>query len=140
MIMSGGYFDYKQAYLGYIADQLERDIAYNAIPYDGAIVEDGEKYYGHQLQPQTIEFMSCPPNALRNGRSRFSRLGFCHPAGSRGGTVTTDPVTASTGCFDATTRQLSCVIWVISWHSTTSVEEGIFRDALKTVCGCCKQP
>jgi hypothetical protein len=42
--MSGGHFDYKQAYLGYITDQLERDIAYNAIPYDAAIVKDGEKF------------------------------------------------------------------------------------------------
>lgn len=63
--MSGGHFDYKQAYLGYIADQLERDIAYNAIPYDEAIVKDGEKYYGHQLQPQTIEFMSDVAGQLR---------------------------------------------------------------------------
>ena len=63
--MSGGHFDYKQAYLGYIADQLERDIAYNAIPYDAAIVKDGEKYYGHQLQPQTVEFMSDVVEQLR---------------------------------------------------------------------------
>lgn len=63
--MSGGHFDYKQAYLGYIADQLERDIAYNAIPYDAAIVKDGEKYYGHQLQPQTIEFIGDVVGQLR---------------------------------------------------------------------------
>ncbi len=29
--MSGGHFDYRQSYLGYIAEQFERDIEYNDI-------------------------------------------------------------------------------------------------------------
>ena len=35
------------------------------LDYDAAIVKDGEKYYGHQLQPQTVEFMSDVVEQLR---------------------------------------------------------------------------
>jgi hypothetical protein len=57
-IMSGGHFDYKQTYLGYIAEEIEEDIKYNDISFDNSIHdEDGEEHSGYQLKPETINFM-----------------------------------------------------------------------------------
>ncbi len=53
--MSGGHFEYRESYLGYIAEQLEKDIKYNAVEYDIAKSED--THYGFQHQPEAIEFM-----------------------------------------------------------------------------------
>jgi len=53
--MSGGHFEYQESYLGYIAEQLEKDIEYNDVEYDIAKSEDIP--YGFQHQPETIEFM-----------------------------------------------------------------------------------
>ncbi len=33
--MSGGHFDYRESYLGYIAEQLEYDIEYSAAKFQG---------------------------------------------------------------------------------------------------------
>jgi len=56
--MSGGHFDHQQSYLGYIADQLELDLEYNDISYDDAVVKDGDRHYGYQLEPKTVVFLS----------------------------------------------------------------------------------
>jgi hypothetical protein len=53
--MSGGHFDYRQSYLGYIAEQLEEDIEYNDVEYDSSKMDDD--HYGYQLQPETIGYM-----------------------------------------------------------------------------------
>jgi hypothetical protein len=53
--MSGGHFDYRQSYLGYIAEQLEEDIKYNDVEYDSS--EKDDEHCGYQLQPETIEYM-----------------------------------------------------------------------------------
>ena len=56
--MSGGHFDYKQTYLGYIAEEIEDDIKYNDILFDHPVYdEDGEEHYGYQLDPKTVNFM-----------------------------------------------------------------------------------
>ena len=64
--MSGGHFDYKQAYLGYIAAEIEEDIKYNEISYDNPVFEDGEEYSGYQLKPETIIFMKDIVLQLKN--------------------------------------------------------------------------
>ena len=51
--MSGGHFDYQESRLGYIAEQLERDIECNDISDDDT-TGDG---YGFQLEPKTIVFL-----------------------------------------------------------------------------------
>jgi len=53
--MSGGHFEYQESYLGYIAEQLEKDIEYNDVEYD--IAKSADAPYGFQHQPETIEFM-----------------------------------------------------------------------------------
>lgn len=53
--MSGGHFDYRDSYLGYIAEQLEHDVEFNDIEYDIAMSSDA--HYGFQHQPETIEFV-----------------------------------------------------------------------------------
>jgi len=53
--MSGGHFDYRESYLGYIAEQLEKDVEYNDVEYD--IAKSADTPYGFQHQPETIEFM-----------------------------------------------------------------------------------
>jgi len=63
--MSGGHFDHQQSYLGYIADQLEHDIEYNNISYENAVVKDGDRHYGNQLEPKTVDFMSDIVSQLR---------------------------------------------------------------------------
>ncbi|TLU53162.1 MAG: hypothetical protein FDX02_09225 [Chlorobium sp.] len=53
--MSGGHFDYKESYLGYIAEQLEQDIENNDVEY-----EDSKPYdtpYGYQHTAETMKFM-----------------------------------------------------------------------------------
>ena len=64
--MSGGHFDYKQAYLGYIADQLKHDIKYNDIPYIDAQNTENYDDYGHQLEPKTIVFIKKIAEQLNN--------------------------------------------------------------------------
>lgn len=51
--MIGGHFDYQENYLGYIAEQLERDIEFNDVEYDGSKPIDTP--YGFQHQPETME-------------------------------------------------------------------------------------
>lgn len=53
--MSGGHFDYQESYLGYIAEQLERDIEFNDVEYDSSKPIDTP--YGFQHQPETIEYL-----------------------------------------------------------------------------------
>jgi hypothetical protein len=53
--MSGGHFDYREAYLGYIAEQLERDIEFNDVECDSSTPVD--KPYGFQHQPETIGYL-----------------------------------------------------------------------------------
>jgi hypothetical protein len=53
--MSGGHFDYRESYLGYIAEQLERDIECNDVEYDSSKPIDTP--YGFQHQPETIEYL-----------------------------------------------------------------------------------
>lgn len=64
--MSGGHFDYKQTYLGYIAEEIEVDLKYNDILYDNPVYdEDGEEQCGYQLKPETIIFMEDIKNQLK---------------------------------------------------------------------------
>lgn len=63
--MSGGHFGHQQAYLGYIADQLEQDIKYNEVDYDNAICTEDGKYYGYQLEAKTIQFLADITRQLR---------------------------------------------------------------------------
>jgi hypothetical protein len=53
--MSGGHFDYQESYLGYIADQLERDIKYNDVDYDSSKPIDTP--YGFQHSPETLWYL-----------------------------------------------------------------------------------
>lgn len=53
--MSGGHFEYQESYLGYIAEQLEKDIEYNEVEYDTA--KSADTPYGFQHQAETIEFL-----------------------------------------------------------------------------------
>ena len=64
--MSGGHFDYKQTYLGYIAEEIEVDLKYNDILHDNPVYdEDGEEHVGYQLKPETIAFMEDIKNQLK---------------------------------------------------------------------------
>ncbi len=54
--MSGGHFDYRESYLGYIAEQLESDIKYNEIGYDISMPADTP--YGFQHTAETVKFMT----------------------------------------------------------------------------------
>jgi len=53
--MSGGHFDYKDSYLGYIAEQLEQNVGFNDI--EDNIAMSSDEHYGFQHQPETIEFV-----------------------------------------------------------------------------------
>ncbi len=53
--MSGGHFDYKESYLGYIAEQLELDIENNEIEYDDS--KPADTPYGYQHTAETVKFM-----------------------------------------------------------------------------------
>jgi len=53
--MSGGGFDYKESYLGYIAKPLEKDIEFNDVQYDS--IKPIDTPYGFQHQPETIEYL-----------------------------------------------------------------------------------
>ena len=66
VIVSGGHFDYKQVYLGYIADQLDEDIQYNDVSWEDPVKVDGEEYSGYQFSPQTIAFMKDTVHQLRD--------------------------------------------------------------------------
>lgn len=63
--MSGGHFDYKQHFLGYIADDIERDLDHNHISYDEASGNGPYKTHGYDLQPQTVEFLREVVSQLR---------------------------------------------------------------------------
>ncbi|MCD4823392.1 MAG: hypothetical protein K8S55_02195 [Phycisphaerae bacterium] len=62
--MSGGHFEYQESYLGYIAEQLEKDIKYNDVEYD--LAKSADTPYGFQHQPETIEFMKNMVKELYN--------------------------------------------------------------------------
>jgi hypothetical protein len=53
--MSGGHFDYQESHLGYIAEQLERDVEFNYVEYDSSKPIDTP--YGFQHQPETIAYL-----------------------------------------------------------------------------------
>jgi hypothetical protein len=53
--MSGGHFDYQDNYLGYVAEQLERDIQFNDVEYDNSKPIDTP--YGFQHQPEAIGYL-----------------------------------------------------------------------------------
>ena len=72
--MSGGHFDYKQAYLGYIADQLEEDIQYNDVSWEEPVKVDDEEYSGYQFSPETIAFMKITAQQLRDLESTLHEL------------------------------------------------------------------
>lgn len=64
--MSGGHFDYQEAYLGYIAEQLEQDIEFNDVEYDSSITIDTP--YGFQHPPETIEYLKLMAEELHSLR------------------------------------------------------------------------
>lgn len=53
--MSGGHFDYRESYLGYIAEQLEQDIEFNEVEYDSSKSIDTP--YGFQHSPATVKYL-----------------------------------------------------------------------------------
>ncbi len=53
--MSGGHFDYKESFLGYIAEQLEHDIENNEVEYD--ISNPADTPYGFLHRAETVRFM-----------------------------------------------------------------------------------
>lgn len=53
--MSGGHFDYRESYLGYIAEQLEQDVEYNDVEYDSSKPADSP--YGFQHQAETVAYL-----------------------------------------------------------------------------------
>ncbi len=63
--MSGGHYDYDEAYLGYIATRLDHDIEYNDVSWEKPVKIDGEQHYGFQLSPETIGFMKEAATQLR---------------------------------------------------------------------------
>ena len=63
--MSGGHFNYQQAYLGCIADQLEEDIQYNDVSWEQPVRKDDEEHSGYQFSPETIAFMKNTVQQLR---------------------------------------------------------------------------
>ena len=66
--MSGGHFNYDDAYLDYIAEQLEQDIKYNDAPWDNPVVVDGEEHSGSQLEAKTLHFLQNTAQQLRQLR------------------------------------------------------------------------
>ena len=64
--MSGGHFNYRQAHLGYIADQLEEDIQYNDVSWDQPVRKDGEEHSGYQFSSETIAIMKNTVQQLRD--------------------------------------------------------------------------
>ena len=66
--MSGGHFSYDDAYLDYIAEQLEQDIKYNDAPWNNPVVVDGEEHHGSQLEPKTLHFLQDAAQQLRQLR------------------------------------------------------------------------
>jgi hypothetical protein len=60
--MSGGYFDYQDSYLGYIAEQLERDIEFNDIEYNTSKPVDTP--YGFQHSAETLGYLKMMANDL----------------------------------------------------------------------------
>ena len=73
-IMSGGHFDYKQVYLGYIADQLEEDIQYNDVSWEEPVKVDDEEYSGYQFSQETIAYMKDTVQQLRDLESTLQEL------------------------------------------------------------------
>lgn len=73
--MSGGYFEYRDRELGYIADDLQDDIDYNDLDctvsssYDGDDFID-EKHFGHHHSEETLVIMRGMVKDLR----RLSKL------------------------------------------------------------------
>jgi hypothetical protein len=63
--MSGGHFAYKEAYLLYIADQIEEDIENNDIPFNPA---ESDSIYGHQHPPEVIKYLKLLVSDLRKLR------------------------------------------------------------------------
>jgi hypothetical protein len=53
--MSGGHFDYRESYPGYIAEQLEQNIEFNDIEYGSSKPNDSP--YGFQHHPETVAYM-----------------------------------------------------------------------------------
>ena len=64
--MSGGHFNYQQAHVGYIADQLEEDIQYNDVSWDQPVRKDGEEHSGYQFSPETLAVMKNTVQQLRD--------------------------------------------------------------------------
>ncbi len=64
--MSGGHYNYDEARLGYIADQLEDDIKYNDISWETPAKVDGKEYYGFHLSKETVKFMEDTVKQLRH--------------------------------------------------------------------------
>ena len=64
--MSGGHFNHQQAYLGYIADQLEEDIQYNDVSWENPVKVDDAEYSGSQFSLETIAFMKDTVQQLRD--------------------------------------------------------------------------
>ncbi|RKX24632.1 MAG: hypothetical protein DRP47_11080 [Candidatus Zixiibacteriota bacterium] len=67
--MSGGHFNYEDSYLDSIAEQLEQDIKYNAISWNKPVVGEDEQFFGFQLEPETIKFISGISQQLRQLRT-----------------------------------------------------------------------
>jgi len=67
--MSGGHFNHEESYLDYIAEQLERDIKYNEIPWDNPVVDGDEEHYGFQLETKTIDFLKDVARQLKEFRT-----------------------------------------------------------------------
>lgn len=66
--MSGGHFNYDDAYLDYIAEQLEQDIKYNDVSWNKPVEVEGEDHYGYQLELKTIHFLQDAAQQLRQLR------------------------------------------------------------------------
>lgn len=62
--MSGGHFDYKESFLGYIAEQLELDIENNEVEYD--ISNPPDTPYGFLHRAETVRFMKIMVEELYN--------------------------------------------------------------------------
>ncbi len=61
--MSGGHFDYQENYLGYIAEQLEKDIEFNDADYESSRPTDTP--YGFQHKPEAIEYLKIMVDQLQ---------------------------------------------------------------------------
>ena len=73
--MSGGHFDYRDSYLGYIAEQLEQDVEFNDIECDIAMSSD--EHHGFQHQPETIEFVKIMIEELYKLRDLLREYDYC---------------------------------------------------------------